>query len=79
MWPFYKVAFPFPCHFSPCLTRDKPNSKSRRVILDLSFPPGQSVNDGVPKDKYLGSYFELKYPSVDDKVASLKELGPNAL
>ena len=75
--PFKEL--PFPCHVSPFLTRDKPNSDSRRVILDLSFPVGKSVNDRVPKDQYFGSYFELKYPSVDDIVQSLKELGPTAL
>ena len=71
--------FPFTRHVSPFLTRDKPNSNNRRVILDLSFPPGKSVNAGVSKDKYLGSYFELKYPSVDNIVDSLKQLGPTAL
>ena len=70
---------PFPCHISPILTREKPNSSNRRVILELSFPVGQSVNDGVAKDKYLNSYFELKYPSVDDIVYKLKQLGTNAL
>ena len=70
---------PFQCHISPFLTRDKPNSDKRRVILDLSFPSGHSVNDGVPKDKYLGSYFDLKYPSVGHIVQSLKELGADAL
>ena len=49
------------------------------MILDLSFPADHSVNDGVEKDKYLGSYFQLKYPSVDDIVYSLKQLGPVAL
>ena len=71
--------FPFTCHVSPFLTRDKPNSNNRRVILDLNFPPGNSVNAGVSNDKYLGSYFELKYPSVDNIVDSLKQLGPTAL
>ena len=61
------------------MTREKPNSVNRRVILDLSFPVGQSVNDGVSKDKYLNTYFELNYPSVDSIVHSLKSLGPNAL
>ena len=75
--PFKQL--PFPCHVSPFLTRDKPNSNNRRVILDLSFPANHSVNDGVEKDKYLGSYFQLKYPSVDDIVYSLKQLGPDAL
>ena len=70
---------PFPCHISPFLTRDKPNSLNRRVILDLSFPPGRSVNEGVPKNKYLGSYFQLTYPSIDDMVSKLKELGPEAM
>ena len=45
--------YPFPCHVSPFLTREKPNSNNRRVILDLSFTVGQSVNDEVAKDKYL--------------------------
>ena len=59
--PFTQL--PFPCRVSPFL-----NSMNRMVILDLSFPPGQSVNDGVPKDKYLGSYFELKYPSISNAI-----------
>ena len=75
--PFHK--YPFPCHVSPFLTREKPNSVNRCVILDLCFPVGQSVNDGVSKDKYLNVYFELNYPSVDSIVNSLKSMGPNAL
>ena len=70
---------PFLCHISPFLTRDKPNSGKRRVILNLSFPSRQSVNDGVPKDKYLGSYFDLKYPSIDHIVDKLEQLGTDAL
>ena len=56
-----------------------PNSNNRRVILDLSFPVGQSVNDGVAKDKYLNTYFHLNYPSVDSIVNSLKSMGPSAM
>ena len=52
---------------------------NRRVILDLRFPPGRSVNEGVPKNKYLGSYFQLTYPSINDMVSKLKELGPEAM
>ena len=36
-------------HYSPFMTRDKPNSENRRVILDLSWPRGESVNAGVEK------------------------------
>ena len=71
--------YPCPCHTSLFLTREKPNSDNRRVILDLIFPVGQSVNDGVSKDKYLNTYFELNYLAVDTIVNSLKIIGPHAL
>ena len=61
------------------LTRHKPNSDNRRVIVDLSWPVGQSVNDGVAKDRYLNTYFDLNYPSVDNIVDKLKKLGDSAL
>ena len=68
-----------PCHISPFLTRHKPNSNNRRVIVDLSWPVGHSVNDGVAKDRYLNTYFDLNYPSVDNIVEKLKQLGDSAL
>ena len=42
-------------HVSSCLTHKKPGATSRRVIVDLSFPHGASVNAGVEPDMYLGS------------------------
>ena len=75
--PFDQI--PFPCHVSPFLTRHKPNSNNRRVIVDLSWPVGQSVNDGVAKDRYLNTYFDLNYSSVDNIVDKLKTLGDTAL
>ena len=33
--------------------------------MDLSFPKGCSINDGVLKDSYLGTNFQMHYPSVD--------------
>ena len=47
--------------------------------MDLSWPKGISVNDGVGKNKYLGSYFTLRYPSLDHITQVLSELGPQAL
>ena len=70
---------PFHCHIYRFLTREKLNSSNRRVILDLSFPVGKSVNDGVAKDKYLNTYFELNYSFVDTVVNSLKALGTETL
>ena len=47
--------------------------------MDLSWPKGASVNSEVEKNRYLGANFLLKYPTVDDIVARLNELGPGAL
>ena len=68
---------PIKMHISPLMTRDKPGSDNRRTIVDLSWPLGFSVNHGVSKNKYLGSYYHLSYPSVDHIVD--KRLGPGAL
>ena len=47
--------------------------------MDLSWPLGQSVNAGVKKNSYFGTYFDLKYPSIDHIVKKLKALGTGAL
>ena len=52
-------------HCSPLLTRPKDNGK-RRVILDLSFPKGASVNDAVDSQAFDGTPFTLKFSTVDD-------------
>ena len=59
-----------PCtlHKSPFMTREKANSDTRRTIMDLSWPKGQGVKDGVSKDRYLGTHFEMHYPTVDKTV-----------
>ena len=48
------------------MTRDKSSSDHRKVIIDLSWPKGQSVNSGVDSDKYLDTEFVLTYPSIDN-------------
>ena len=65
-------------HTSPFMTRHKPNSERRRVIIDLSWPLEASVNAGIDKQTYLGSEFELTFPSVDDITNELKHLGRDA-
>ena len=70
---------PFPLHVSPLMVQDKQNSDKKRTIMDLSWPKGLSVNDGVAKNKYLGSYFTLRYPSLDHITQVLSELGSQAL
>ena len=57
-------------HCSPLLTRAKDIDK-RRVILDLSYPQGSSLNDQVDKLAFDNSKFLLKFPSIDDIVQEL--------
>ena len=38
--------------FSPLMSVPKENN-NRRVIMDFSFPPGNSVNDGISKVSYM--------------------------
>ena len=45
--------------------------------MDLSWPKGTSVNNGVAKDVYLSTHYELKFPSVDLIMNSLRNLGPS--
>ena len=70
---------PIPIHISPLMTREKSGSDNRRTIVDLSWPHGSSVNDGVAKNKYLQAYYYLSYPSVNHIVDYLKRLGPGSL
>ena len=61
------------------MTRSKPNSDRRRVIDDLSWPQGASVNAAIDKLSFLNSDFELTIPTVDNITAELKRLGRGAL
>ena len=50
------------------------NTGKWRLITDLSFPHGRSINDGI--DSTLSS---LSYIAVDDIAAVVAQLGPGAL
>jgi hypothetical protein len=52
----YTTDNPFndPIALSPLHSVPKKDSSERRVIVDLSFPEGESVNLGILKDEYLG-------------------------
>ena len=62
-------------HISPFLTREKPGASHRRVVVDLSFPHGHSVNSGVQSDHYLGTPFLLTLPTIDNITNQVKKLG----
>ena len=46
--------------------------------MDLSFPKGLSINDGVLKGTYLGTNFQMHYRSIDSIIRTLNKLGPSA-
>ena len=77
--PFEDKPFGDKTHISPFITRHKPDSNKRRVIIDLSWPENASVNHYTRANEYLGTAFKLNYPSIDSYTDRLKKLGRGAL
>ena len=61
------------------MNREKPDSQWCRTIVDLSWPLRASVNCGMDKDKFLASHILLNYPSVDNIIEKVIQLGPGSL
>lgn len=58
-------------HISPVGLVPKPHQKNKfRLIVDLSHPNGNSVNDGIPSN-----LCSLRYASVDEAVNIIRQLG----
>ena len=69
--PFEKVEIPeFYC--SPLLTRPEDHDK-RRVILNLSYPKGASLNDAVTRDLFDNKAFTLRFPTIDGILDKIKQ------
>lgn len=66
-------------HCSPMLTRPKQGTDNRRVIVDLSWPHGNSINDSINDSTYMGTLFKLKFPSVDNITERIVKLKGNCL
>ena len=62
-------------HRSPFMSREKPDSPHRRVIIDLSFQHFTSVNAGISKDIYLDTPFILKLPTIYNITHQIRTLG----
>ena len=77
--PFQSEPFGQDTHVSPFITPTKQDSRKRRVIIDLSWPPGASVNGFTDGNEYMGTAFKLAYPSVDTFINRLRQLGKGAL
>ena len=75
MGPYDKTPFTGKVGISPLSSRPKKDSEERRIILDLSFPCGMAVNNGIPKDNYMGWQAKLTFPKVDDFAFRIYSLG----
>ena len=62
-------------HTSLFMTQDKSSSDKRRVIIDLSWSLGTSVNSGVYSDTYLDTDFVLTCRSIDNITDQVLSLG----
>ena len=74
-----KISFQGKVGVSPLSTRPKRDSAERRVIVDLSFPVGSGVNEGILKDNYLGFSAQLTFPKVDDFAFRIYTLGQGCM
>lgn len=63
---------------SPLMTRPKKETDSRRVIVDLSFPHGSAVNDGINIKSIYGRDTSYTLPTIGDLTTKVKEIGPTA-
>ena len=75
--PFSEPPFR-PMHCSPLMTRPKKDARHRRVIMDLSWPPGASINDAIETACYVDGLAEIRLPTVDYMEGRLRTLGPGA-
>ena len=76
--PFDNPPFSPWSQVSPLMTAKK-DSLRRRVIIDLSFPEGQSVNDGVARNFFQGIDKSYTLPTVHDLAQRIIALGPGTL
>lgn len=75
MGPFPHAPFTPWCQTNAFMTREKKCSAKRRIIVDLSWPTGFSVNSGIPSDIYLGQPYKLHLPTVDDLANAIVKQG----
>ena len=76
--PFDQSPFGDNTFLSPLNSVPKKGSQDHRLILDLSYPRGNSINDGIDKDWYLGEFEKMALPSVDNLAERIMKLGPGA-
>ena len=63
------------CHVSPLMTRPKKGSQFRRVIVDLSWPKGYSINDGISRVEYIDGPMTISLPTHDEMERAVVRAG----
>lgn len=76
--PFQQPPFDPWFRTSPLMTRAKKGSTERRIIVDLSFPEGASVNDGIDSTYHLGVNITYSLPTISDLITQLQQFGKGA-
>lgn len=76
--PFHQDPFQPWVRYSPIMTRPKRDSDKRRVILDLSYPKGRAVNDGILIDNHFGTNISYTLPTISDFATRLISQGSGA-
>ena len=75
MGPFHRNPFNSDCVISPLMCVPKRDTDELRIVHDMSFPEGFSVNDGISKDSYLDQSFKLRLPGIDCLVEFINAKG----
>ena len=73
--PFEKPPFTPWFHVSPMMTREKTDSDSRRVIVDLSFPHG-GINAHIPPHTFDGRDVLHNLPTIESAVGTIATTCP---
>ena len=71
--PFHSQSFK-EFHVGLLMTRPKENSEARGVIMDLSFPAGNSANSGIKTDIHFGKPYQIHIPTVDNMAERVSQL-----
>lgn len=73
--PFTSTPFLPWTRLSPLMTRPKKDSQKRRVIVDMSFPEGSAVNDGINISSIYGRDTTYTLPSITTLTTKLQTKG----
>lgn len=77
--PFDQAPFDAWCLLSPMMTCPKKGTSDRRIILDLSYPKGRAVNDGISTTDHFGKNITYSLPMIADLVEILKSSGKGTM